>query len=134
MAEIYARPLPADSTRFWVCLRNAFPEAMSDESQYERALANMWVIYAAGYETTANAISLTLAALALDAESQEGIAEVWHCHTSWCPTRGPHAAWTAACCSPACPIPVGASGTIDAADCLVRAIWKAHAGCILVQR
>ena len=74
VAEMFARPLPNDAelcdsgVPFWVCLRRAFPEAMTDKQAYERCLANTMLVYGAGLETTVNSISMTLAALALDSE------------------------------------------------------------------
>lgn len=62
---MYARDLPEDSTAFWACLRRAFPTAMADAAEYEAAVANVALVYAAGTETTASAVASTLALLAL---------------------------------------------------------------------
>ena len=76
MAEMYARDLPEDSTAFWVCLRRAFPAAMTDAGEYEAAVANVALVYAAGTETTANAVAMTLAALAAHPPSMERLVQV----------------------------------------------------------
>ena len=78
VAAIFAKPPPGDSTAFWAALRNAFPDAMTDKAQLEGAVSNTSFIYAAGYETTANAVSHTLAALAIDQDSQTALAEELH--------------------------------------------------------
>lgn len=48
---------------------------MTDESQRQAAMSNLSFVYAAGYETTANATRHTLAALAIDQDSQEALVE-----------------------------------------------------------
>jgi cytochrome P450 len=73
--EIYSRPLPEDSTAFWVCLRRAFPDALTSSKQHELAVANVGLIYSAGYETTASAIAGTLTVLALDNDTQTSLAK-----------------------------------------------------------
>ena len=78
LEDIYERPLPDDSRALWACLRRAFPDAMQDARQYEGALINAAMIYGAGSETTATAISLTLSALALDQHFKQRIEQVRH--------------------------------------------------------
>lgn len=74
--EIYSKPAPpADSTAFWAVLRNAFPDAMTDAAQRESFISNVSLLYGAGYETTANAVRHTLAALAIDQDSMAAVAE-----------------------------------------------------------
>ena len=73
---VYAKPLPESSSKFWAAVRYAYPNALTDPAEYELALANLAFIYLAGYETTANAITHTLSALALDQDSQTVITEV----------------------------------------------------------
>ena len=75
--QTYARPLPEGSRAFWACLRRAFPDAMTDAEERERALANTGLIYAAGSETTVNAIACALGALALDSEARAALEQVW---------------------------------------------------------
>lgn len=74
--EAYARPMSEQDTAFWACLRRAFPDAMTDRDQYERAIANTGLMYFAGFETTANGISFALGALALDPASVSRLEEV----------------------------------------------------------
>ena len=62
----------------WAALRSAFPSAMEDRGEYEDAIANVAFVYGASYETTANAAMHTIAALALDQDSQTALAEVRH--------------------------------------------------------
>lgn len=76
---MYAKPLPEKSSKFWASVRYAYPDAMTDDAQFELAVSNLAFIYMAGYETTANAITNTLAALALDKDSQTVVAEVRPC-------------------------------------------------------
>eukprot|EP00892_Ulva_mutabilis_P010425 jgi/Ulvmu1/7755/UM039_0063.1 len=75
LRRVYARPMPEGSTAMWAALRRAFPAAMSDEAEAEAAIANLAFIYGAGYETTGNAAMHTLAALAIDQDSQTALAE-----------------------------------------------------------
>jgi cytochrome P450 len=76
LQEAYERPMSEECTAFWACLRRAFPEAMSDKHQYERAISNLATMYGAGSETTVNAIMMTLGALALDASSLRRLEQV----------------------------------------------------------
>jgi cytochrome P450 len=76
LQEAYERPMPQDCTAFWACLCRSFPEAMTDQRQYEYAIANLAVMYGAGSETTVNAIVMTLGALALDASSLQRLEQV----------------------------------------------------------
>ena len=48
---------------------------MTDKAQFESALANASFMYGAGYESTANGVRHTLAALAIDQDSQAALAE-----------------------------------------------------------
>ena len=73
---MYARLLPEDSTAFWACLRRAFPDAMTDSKQYEQAVANVALVYAAGTETSATAIGSALAALAADPATMKALEDV----------------------------------------------------------
>eukprot|EP00892_Ulva_mutabilis_P010423 jgi/Ulvmu1/7753/UM039_0061.1 len=75
LRRVYARPMPEGSTAMWAALRRAYPEAMSDAQQFEAAVANVVVLYVAGFETAANAGLHTIAALAIDQDSQTAIAE-----------------------------------------------------------
>jgi cytochrome P450 len=76
VAEAYARDLPDSSKAFWACLRRAFPDAMRSKWQYERAISNVALVYAAGTETTVAGISMTLAALAVHPESMRKLEQV----------------------------------------------------------
>lgn len=60
----------------WAALRRAYPDAMTDRHVHEAAISNLAFVYGASYETTANAAMHTLAALALDQDSQTAIVEV----------------------------------------------------------
>eukprot|EP00892_Ulva_mutabilis_P010420 jgi/Ulvmu1/7750/UM039_0058.1 len=73
--EIFGKAPPEGSTTLWAALRQAFPEAMTDEEQFEDAVANVGFMYVAGYETTSNAIMHTLAALALHPESHASLVQ-----------------------------------------------------------
>eukprot|EP00892_Ulva_mutabilis_P006221 jgi/Ulvmu1/3971/UM181_0005.1 len=73
--EIFGKAPPEGSTTLWAALRQAFPEAMTDEQQFEDAVANVAFMYVAGYETTSNAIMHTLAALALHPESHASLVQ-----------------------------------------------------------
>eukprot|EP00892_Ulva_mutabilis_P006220 jgi/Ulvmu1/3970/UM181_0004.1 len=73
--EIFGKAPPEGSTTLWAALRQAFPEAMTDEEQFEDAVANVAFMYVAGYKTTSNAIMHTLAALALHPESQTAVVQ-----------------------------------------------------------
>eukprot|EP00892_Ulva_mutabilis_P004477 jgi/Ulvmu1/2400/UM133_0001.1 len=72
--EAYARPMPDDCTAFWATVRRAFPAALTDAHELEHAAAHL-SLYMAAYETTAAAVTHTLAALALDQDSQTALAE-----------------------------------------------------------
>lgn len=74
--EAYERPIKESDSAFWACLRRAFPNALNDAKEWEQVLANTAVMYGAGSETTANAIAMTLTALALDPETLRGLEEV----------------------------------------------------------
>lgn len=76
LARVYAKPLPEGSRTMWAALRRAYPDAMTDRHVYEAAISNLAFVYGASYETTANAAMHTLAALALDQDSQTAIVEV----------------------------------------------------------
>ena len=82
MAKSYVRPLPDDATAeadglpFWACLRRAYPDAMRDKKQYEDCMANFMLVYSAGLETTAGAIGMVLAVLALDSASMSKLEMV----------------------------------------------------------
>ena len=78
MRLICDRPMPEGSTKIWAALRRAFPSALEDPKQYEDMLANVMFLYGASYETTSNAAMHTVAALALDQDSQTALAEVRH--------------------------------------------------------
>ena len=75
--ESLQRDVPEGSCAFWACIRRAFPNAQDDPHEYELALSNVGLVYGAGSETTAMAISLTMAALAADPESMRKLEQVW---------------------------------------------------------
>ena len=74
--EAYERPMSDSDGAFWACLRRAYPNALNDEREWEQVLANTGLMYGAGSETTANAIAMTLTALALDRETLRSLEEV----------------------------------------------------------
>ena len=80
LAEIWDQRLeqevPEDSVAFWACLRRAYPDAATNAAQYESALANVAMVYAAGHETTAGTIATALAALAADADAMHTLEQV----------------------------------------------------------
>ena len=76
MRAIFAKPETGDTTTFWAGLRAAYPDAMTDTDQFERAAADAAVLYIAGYDNLANCIMHTLCALAIDQDSQAAVAEV----------------------------------------------------------
>jgi hypothetical protein len=76
MEDIYTRDALECSTAFWACLRRAFPHAMTDTAEYEAALSNIGLVYAAATETTAVAIAITLAVLAVDEASMREVEQV----------------------------------------------------------
>ena len=73
--EAYERDLPEDCTPFWACLRRAFPDAMSDEQQWEQAVSNACLLFSAGLESTGMTIALVIAALTIDTKAQDEVAE-----------------------------------------------------------
>ena len=76
LAEMYERPMPEDSRAFWACVRRAYPDALTDDKQYEGAITHLATIYGAGSETTVNSISLTLGALACEPETVRRLVAV----------------------------------------------------------
>ena len=48
LIEMYERSLPDDSTKFWACLRRAFPDALTNKQQYEACISNIAMVYIAG--------------------------------------------------------------------------------------
>ena len=79
--RVYDRPMSKEDTKVWAALRRAFPSAMEDQTEFEKAVANITIIYVASYESTANAAMHTMAALALDQNSQEALCQVWPRHS-----------------------------------------------------
>lgn len=69
LADIYERPMQAESRALWACLRRAYPEAMSSKAQHEGAISHLALVYGAGCETTVTAISMTMGALACEPET-----------------------------------------------------------------
>ena len=92
LEEMYSREMPEDSTAFWACLRRAFPDAMTDRAQYELAIANTGLVYAAGTETTASAVASTLALLATEPPTMQLLEEVRSMRRQVC------ACQTVSCC------------------------------------
>lgn len=76
MREIFRRPPPDNTRTLWAAIRDCFPAAMTESQQFEDAVANVSLMYVAGFETTGNATMHTLSALALDQASQSLIVEV----------------------------------------------------------
>lgn len=76
MREIFRRPPPDNTRTLWAAIRECFPDAMTDVRQFEDAVANVSLMYTAGFETTGNGTMHTLCALALDQASQSLIVEV----------------------------------------------------------
>eukprot|EP00892_Ulva_mutabilis_P006218 jgi/Ulvmu1/3969/UM181_0003.1 len=66
---------PNDTSSLAACLRAAYPDAMTDADQMERAVANAALLYFASYDNLSNAVSHTLSALALDQDSQTALVE-----------------------------------------------------------
>ena len=73
---MFSGAAPPDEGTLQAALRSCFPDALTDSRQFEDAVANVSLLYVAGYETTSNAITHTLSALALDQESQALLVEV----------------------------------------------------------
>ena len=72
----YTRPAPAeDNTAFWACLRRAIPNALTDKSAYDRAVANTGAMYLAATESTVIAIATTLMLLALDEDTSAALVQ-----------------------------------------------------------
>lgn len=76
LADIYERPMQKDSRAFWACVRRAYPDAMADKAQYEGAISHLAIIYGAGSETTVNSISMTMGALACEAQTVQRLEAV----------------------------------------------------------
>lgn len=76
MDESLQREVPDSSCAFWACIRRAFPNAATDVDEYNMALSNVGLVYGAGSETTAMAISVTMAALSADPESMRKLEQV----------------------------------------------------------
>ena len=73
----FAQPEPPETkTAFWACLRRAFPNAMTDDAEMEKALANTGLMYGASSETTITSLSGTLSILAVDAATTAKLVEV----------------------------------------------------------
>ena len=45
---MYEKDLPEESTKFWACLRRAFPDAKTDKHQHESCISNIAMVYMAG--------------------------------------------------------------------------------------
>ena len=74
----YTRPAEEGSTAFWACVRRAFPNGLTDGAHWQRAVTSISLMYAAGSETTANAVGIILAALSIDERSRQKLEEVRH--------------------------------------------------------